>query len=116
MESKKLIKCSLCGEIDHNKRTCPLKPIEDTTIRGYNRPKGENYIEEEIEISSKKEYLILDLLDKESYDINTDLFKHWLQFRRPIQLKELRYVMDKGLSKDSIKLYIELANDIDSYY
>ena len=35
---------------------------------------------------------------------------------RPIQLKELKYVMDRGLSNDSIKLYIELANDIDELY
>jgi len=116
MESKKAIRCSLCGAMDHNKRTCPQKHIEDTFARGDNRLKQCDYIEEEIEINSKKESFIRDLLDKESYDITNDLFKNWLQSRRPIQLKELRYVMDKGLSKDSIKLYLELANEIDSYY
>jgi len=111
MESKKLITCSLCGENDHNKRTCPQRPIEDTFIREDN-----TYVTEEIILDPKKELLIKDLLDRESYDIDNDLFRCWIQVKRPIQLKELKYVMDIGLSRDSIKLYLELANDIDSYY
>ena len=109
-------KCSLCGETDHNKRTCPQKPIEDTFIR-------EDYIEEAIDVSPKKEVFINDLLDRESYDIPCDLFKHWLNNRntslnnrKPCQLKEVRYVLDKGLNKESVKLYLELVSDIEDLY
>ena len=111
MEGKKSMKCSLCGENDHNKWTCPQKPIEDTFIR-----EDDTYVTEEIIINPKRELLIRDLLDSESYDIDNDLFRYWIQVKRPIQLKELKYVMDTGLSRDSLKLYLELSHDIDSYY
>jgi len=109
MEDKKIKKCSLCDEAGHNIRTCPTKPIDDTFIR-------DDYVHEEVVINSKKELLMQDLLNRDAYDISTDLFRNWLQLRRPIQLKELRYVIDRGLSNDSIKLYIELVNDIDELY
>jgi len=109
MERKRQIQCSLCGETDHNKRSCPKKPIEDTYV------KDNNYITEEVIIHPKKDHFIRDLLDRDAYDIEIDLFRYWLQ-DRPILLKELKYVIDKGLSNDSLKLYIELAKDINSYY
>ena len=109
MEDKKIKKCSLCDVVGHNIRTCPLKPIDDTFVR-------DDYIHEEVVINPKKEIFIKDLLDRDAYDISKDLFRYWLKLGRPIQLKELKYVMDRGLSNDSIKLYIELANDIDELY
>jgi len=110
MEAKKIIKCSLCGETDHNKRTCPQKPIEDTFIR-----EGD-YVEESIEINLKKTLFIQDLLDREAYDIETDIFEVWLHNNRPCKLKEVRYVMDKGLNKDTVILYIRSVKDINIYY
>ena len=110
MEGKQIKACSLCGETDHNKRTCPQKPIDDIFVR------KDTYITEEIDINPKKEYLIRDLVDREAYDINEDLFRNWLILKRPIQLKEVRYVIDKGLNKGSILLYLKLAKDIDNYY
>jgi len=109
MEGKQVKACSLCGETNHNKRTCPQKPIEDTSVR-------ENYIEEEITISPKKDIFINDLLDRESYDIPSGIFETWLHTYRPCPLREVRYVIDKGLSKDSILLYLKLSKDIDIYY
>jgi hypothetical protein len=110
MEGKPIKTCSLCGETDHNKRTCPQKHIEDTFVR------EETYITEEVIINPKKESLIQDLLDRDAYDIDEDLFLDWLHLRRPIKLKELRYTMDRGLTKNSIQLYLKLAKDIDDYY
>ena len=72
MERKKSIQCSLCGEQDHNKRTCPQKTIEDTVAI-------DNYITEEVVINSQKGYFIRDLLDRDAYDIEVDLFRYWLQ-------------------------------------
>lgn len=105
--TKKKTTCSICGKIGHNKTTCPNKPIEDTR---------ETYIEEEIIIEPRKDKLILDLLDRESYDIKGSIFKQWLFNKRPCKLKEVRYILDKGLHTESIKLYLELINDINEYY
>jgi len=110
MEGKKSMKCSLCGEGDHNKRTCPQKTIEDTFIREC------NYIEESIEINPKKELFIQDLLDRDAYDIEADIFEVWLHNNRPCKLKEVRYTMDKGLNKDSVILYLRIVKDINIYY
>ena len=41
--TKRSYRCSQCGEKDHNKRTCPHKPIEDTFIR-----EDDTYVIEEI--------------------------------------------------------------------
>jgi len=111
MDSKKVIKCSLCSETTHNKRTCPHKPIDDTFIRN----DGE-YIEESVTITPNKDILIKDLLDKQSYDIGSDIFEIWLHNNRPCLLKEIKYTMDRGLSNDSIMLYLRIIADIDTYY
>lgn len=105
--TKKKTTCSICGKLGHNKSTCPNKPIKD--IR-------ETYIEEEIIIEPKKEQLILDLLDKESYDISGSIFKLWLINKRPCKLKEVRYILDKGLHTESIKLYLEVIKDVNEFY
>lgn len=110
MENKKITKCSICGETDHNKRTCPHKPIDDI------RPMEKEYIEEKVDISYKKELLMKDLLEREAYEIHPQLFTMWLISKRPIDLKELKYVYDKGFNKDSLKLYLELVNMIEEYY
>jgi len=105
--SKKKTTCSICSESGHNKTTCPHKLIKDTR---------ETYIEEEIIIEPRKEQLIRDLVDRESYDIQIPIFKVWLSNKRPCKLKEVRYVADKGLQIDSVKLYLELVNDINEFY
>ena len=51
-----------------------------------------------------------DLEERESYEIHPQLFTMWLMSKRPIQLKELRYVYDKGFSRDSLQLYPHLHN------
>ena len=102
--------CSICGENDHNKRTCPNKPISDVSI------KRDSFINEEITISKKKEQFINDLLDKESYDIPSDIFLHWIHIKRPIKLAEIQYVMNCGLNNDSIKLYLNVVESIDELY
>ncbi len=102
--------CSICGENSHNKRTCPKKPISDISL------KRESFINEEITISKKKERFISDLLDKEAYDIPDDIFLHWIHIKRPIKLAEIQYVMNCGLNKDSIKLYLNVVESIDELY
>ena len=101
--------CSICGKTDHNKRTCPCKPISDIS-------RNELYIQEEISISTKKENFINDLLDKEAYSISDKIFMLWLKNKKPIKQSEVKYVCNKGLNIDSIKLYLEVIKDIDSYY
>ena len=64
---KKIRTCSHCGEKGHNKRSCPKKPIEDTE-----KIRNKDTIEESILISDKRESLITDLLDRQSYDIPID--------------------------------------------
>ena len=123
---KKQNKCSLCGDITHNKRTCPTKPIEDTFVRGDFKKYGggeskvestkEEYIEEKIHISPKKEQFIADLAKREEWDIEPSIFKMWLFTRRPCPLKEVRYVMDQGFSKPSIQLYLDICTDINELY
>jgi len=108
MEGKKVKSCSICGETTHNRRTCPQKPIDDIFVR-------ENE-QEVIDISDNKKALIRHLLERESYEIEPDIFEIWLHNNRPCPLKEVRYVMDKGLNKDSIMLYLRIAGSIDSYY
>lgn len=103
---KKKTTCSLCGETGHNKRSCPKKPIEDIAI-------NDDLIEERIEISDTREILIDDLLDKQSYDISNDIFKLWYPKKYLCKQKEIRYLMNRGLNKDSIQLYLEMLEDFD---
>ncbi len=91
MNSSKRI-CSLCGDIGHNKRSCPKKPIEDTDI-----------IEENIIIYPKKYLLIKDLNERQAYDIPTDIFKIWIINKNLCKQSEIRYMLDNGLNKDSVK-------------
>jgi len=106
-----MVTCSICGEIGHNKKTCPKKPIEDTRS-----VPNEEYIEEIVNIEPKRDLLIKDLLNREAYDIHPQLFIMWMKSKRPISLKELRYLYDKGLSRDSLQIYLDIINDIDEYY
>jgi hypothetical protein len=106
---KKKTTCSLCGETGHNKRSCPKKPIEDITI-------NDDIIEERIDISDisdTREILIDDLLDKQSYDIPYDIFKAWYPKKYLCKQKEIRYLIDRKLNKDSIQLYLEMLEDFD---
>ena len=103
---KKKTTCSLCGEIGHNKRSCPKKPIEDISIK-------DDMIEERIDVSDTREILIDDLLDKQSYDIPNDIFKVWYPKKYLCKQKEIRYLMNRGLNKDSIQLYLEMLEDFD---
>ena len=93
-------KCSHCGEKGHNKRSCPNIKIED--IR---------YIEENININNKRNLLIKNLIQREEYEIKPDIFKLWFSYNRPCQLKEVKYILDRNLNKDSIQLYFEMIHD-----
>ena len=126
----KIRKCGLCNEPGHNKSTCPHREIDDTFVRAKpevaHRPEvrdtqpevrdKQEVIEETIEISDKRERLIHDLLECESYDIDSGLFMVWLQLKKPITLKEMRYTIDKGLRKPSVILYMKIVEAIDDYY
>ena len=106
--SKKIKKCSYCGETGHNKRSCPQKPIEDTE-----KIKKRSHTIEEITISDSREQLISDLLDRQSYDIPIDIFTLWYPQKTTCKQKEIRYTLDRGLNKDSIRLYLDLVKDLD---
>jgi hypothetical protein len=97
--------CSVCGESGHNKRNCPNIPIEDIDI-----------IEEKIIINPKKELLMQDLKERQAYDIPTDIFTLWILHRNLCKQSEIRYILDDGLNKDSIKLYLNLLDAIDEIY
>jgi hypothetical protein len=132
MDKKRSPMCSICGEEGHNKRRCPRKPIEDTTIREHVGDVGDSQgledldssthdnctvtPEESIYMTQKKECLIRDLLAKQEYHINDNLFKYWLGVKRPVKLKEVCYVAGEGLKNDTIRLYLELVNDINDFY
>ena len=109
MESKKRV-CSNCGEAGHNKRSCPEIPIEDTFDPGL------EFIEERIELSKKRELLISDLLDRQSYDIPIDIFKLWLPKRTCCRQNEVKHILNMGLNKDSVILYLELAELVEDLY
>ena len=111
-KQKRIMRCSICQSTEHNKTTCPKRLINDTFIR----EEEQDYIEETIEISDNKEALIKHLLERESYEIETDIFEVWLHNDRPCPLKEVKYVIDKKLNKDSIMLYLRIVKDIDIYY
>jgi len=109
--SKKKTTCSICGDTGHNKRSCPKKPIEDIS----QRDDTECVTEERVIISLPKEKLIDDLLDRQAYDIPIDIFTLWIR-QRQCQQKEIRYVLDRGLNKNSVRLYLNLLEDIDELY
>ena len=102
--------CSICGESNHNKRTCPKRPITDI------RQDEDEYVSENITLEKNKLKLIRDLFEREAYNIPGEIFKLWLQNKRPVKLSEIRYILNKNLNKDSIKLYLETVNDINEYY
>jgi len=109
--------CSICKSTEHNKRTCPQR-IKDTSFRVNNGANGANgeYTEESIMIDPKREVLIKHLLDREAYEIESDTFEVWLHNNRPCHLGEVKHVMDRGLSRESIMMYLRIAGDIDTYY
>ena len=120
-KQKRIMRCSICQSTEHNKTTCPQRVINDTFIReeqDYIEPDyiEQDYIEETIEISGNKEALIKHLLEREAYEIKTDIFEVWLHNDRPCPLKEVKYIIDKKLNKDSIMLYLRIVKDIDNYY
>ena len=115
MESKKRV-CSICGEAGHNKRSCPKIPIEDTFDPLDGQPVEEEVIEERIELSKKRELLISDLLDRQSYDIPMDIFKLWLPKRTCCKQNEVKHILNMGLNKESVILYLELAELVDELY
>jgi len=111
MEDKKMKACSICKSTEHNKRTCPQR-IKDTSFRGTTT----DYTEESIMIDPKRVILIKHLLDREAYEIESDIFEIWLHNNRPCHLGEVKHVMDRGLSKESIMMYLRIVGDIDTYY
>ena len=112
-------KCSTCGESGHNSRSCPQKQIDDTFVRG-NTIERDNteyeYVEETISENPKRDSLILHLLDRQAYGIEPDIFEVWLHNDRPCQLKDVKYIMNRNLNKDSILLYLRILKDIDILY
>jgi len=89
---------------------------DDNNDNNDNNDNKEEYVVESITILPKRSILIKDLLDKQDYDINSDIFEAWLHSSRSCPLKEIKYTMDNGLNKESIMLYLRIVGDIDSYY
>ena len=116
--------CSLCGGIGHNKRSCPTKEIDDTSIRtqanevdnGENNSSDCDSDYEEITISEKKMNLIKDLKMAQDYSIKGDVFVYWLQKNKSCSLKEVKICMDDGLNPEYTKLFIDCTKDFDEYY
>ena len=40
----------------------------------------------------------------------------WLKLKRPVKQAEIQYILNKGLNKDSVELYLKIINDIEGYY
>ena len=57
-----------------------------------------------------------DLLDRQSYDIPVDVFTSWYPNKRYCKMKEIRYILDKGLNKESIDLYLRMLPDLDDLF
>ena len=108
--------CSLCGGIGHNKRSCPTKEIDDTSIRTQANAVDSDSDYEEITISEKKMNLIKDLKIAQDYSIKGDVFVYWLQKNKSCSLKEVKICMDDGLNAEYTKLFIDCTKDFDEYY
>ena len=108
--------CSLCGGIGHNKRSCPTKEIDDTSIRTQANAVDNDSDYEEITISEKKMNLIKDLKIAQDYSIKGDVFVYWLQKNKSCSLKEVKICMDDGLNPEYTKLFIDCTKDFDEYY
>ena len=120
--------CSLCGGIGHNKRSCPTKEIDDTSVRtqanavdnaednGENNSSDCDSDYEEISISEKKMNLIKDLKIAQDYSIKGDVFVYWLHKNKSCSLKEVKICMDDGLNPEYTKLFIDCTKDFDEYY
>ena len=120
MDKVKTKHCSLCGNIGHNKRSCPTKEIDDTSIRTQANA-VDNTVDndsdyEEITISEKKMNLIKDLKIAQDYSIKGDVFVYWLQKNKSCSLKEVKICMDDGLNPEYTKLFIDCTKDFDEYY
>jgi len=105
--------CSICGELTHNKRTCPRTPIDDTFIRDGTEFE---YIEETIVSTPKEDALIAHILASQGYGIDPDIFEVWVHNHRPCPLKNIKYTMDQGFNKDYITKYLRILSCIDMYY
>ena len=112
--------CSLCGGIGHNKRSCPTKEIDDTSVRtqanAVDNALDNDSDYEEITISEKKMNLIKDLKIAQDYSIKGDVFVYWLQKNKSCSLKEVKICMDDGLNLEYTKLFIDCTKDFDEYY
>ena len=108
--------CSLCGGIGHNKRSCPTKEIDDTSVRTQANAVDNDSDYEEITISEKKLNLIKDLKIAQDYSIKGDVFVYWLQKNKSCSLKEVKICMDDGLNPEYTKLFIDCTKDFDEYY
>ena len=108
--------CSLCGGIGHNKRSCPTKEIDDTSIRTQANAVDSDSDYEEITISEKKMNLIKDLKIAQDYSIKGDVFVYWLHKNKSCSLKEVKICMDDGLNPEYTKLFIDCTKDFDEYY
>ena len=112
--------CSLCGGIGHNKRSCPTKEIDDTSVRTQANA-VDNAVDsdsdyEEITISEKKMNLIKDLKIAQDYSIKGDVFVYWYHNHKSCSLKEVKICMDDGLNPEYTKLFINCTKDFDEYY
>lgn len=113
--------CSICGDTNHNKRTCPNKPIEDSYRIEPNESNESSdsmeYEEEIVTLSPKRERLIHLLKERQEYAIHPTLFKLWMiPYQQPCPLQELRYVIDQDFTNESIELYLELCKQVDELF
>ena len=116
--------CSICGDTNHNKRTCPNKPIEDSYRIESNESNESNessdsmeYEEEIVTLPPKRDRLIHLLKERQEYAIHPTLFKLWMiPYRQPCPLQELRYVIDQGFTNESIELYLELCQQVEELF
>jgi len=113
--------CSICGDTNHNKRTCPNKPIEDSYRIESNESNESSdsmeYEEEIVTLPPKRDRLIHLLKERQEYAIHPTLFKLWMiPYRQPCPLQELRYVIDQGFTNESIELYLELCQQVEELF
>ena len=119
--SKKKMTCSHCGEKGHNKRSCPNKLIDDIDKGADINKRGDinkqnDCIEENIIISDKRDKLIDDLLERQAYDIPIDIFTLWYPKKNICKQNEIRYLLDRGINKDSMKLYLDIIEGMEDLF